>query len=331
MGGLLILVRSRSFSQHDNELIYSCATEHDNAWVFYIDVYGYVCQVKSRKGEWSPGSRQCFKAPGFDTPLAALVFPDKATTTNPEIHVFVLEIADDNTPSIRRWIKWQGGDVWEKHKDAVPTTKLSAKSKLAATSLKDNHLRVYWQDTDYHIRQSGSDKADGSDWAASSLILSDSPAFPGTPIAAAGVKGLHELLSSTVAWHTPSHTLEATRVNDGETKPLDTVFGSKVYDLSPSGSIAILGVNFLHTIIFYGGKDEDGIQRITRNATGAGTGAWKGPFKIFVGNITTATAPGDGNLACAAFDTATDNNGLAPGSVFYQAPGQVNIVEMRLR
>ncbi|KZS96766.1 hypothetical protein SISNIDRAFT_533756 [Sistotremastrum niveocremeum HHB9708] len=300
-------------------------SKHDCIWIYYIDVYGYVCQVQSYDGKWDGGSRQCFKAPRFNTPLAAIAYPDSTgyPSPNPEIHIFCIAIDDTNKPSIQRYIKWAHSDLWEKSPKDIPSENLLTLSNLGATQYKGKHIRVFWQDTKHHIRQTTCNTSDGTDWAVDQEKVSQNPAWRGTPIAAAAVIGLHQSLSSILAWRSSDRILVLVRV---DTDPVDTnalLATTQKFDMSPTGSVALVAWSLGHVSVFYEGFT-DGLQRLNLYKKGAA----EKPTSYFTGSVTTAKAADEGSLAGAAIPV--DDVGHAPASIFYQLPGQINIVEMRL-
>ncbi|KZS96765.1 hypothetical protein SISNIDRAFT_285641 [Sistotremastrum niveocremeum HHB9708] len=300
--------------------------KRDNIWVYYIDVYGWVCQVKSYKGEWIAGSQQCFKAPRFNTPLAAVVYPDYSKTSrrpsaNPEIHIFCIAISDTNTPSIRRFIKTKNTDSWEESEKDIPSENLLTLSSIAAIEYKDTHVRVFWQDTTHNIRQTICNTSDGSDWAVEKEKISEKPAWRGTPIAAAAVSGLRDSLTSVLAYRHSDRTLVVARIETDPAQILFLIPTTEKYDMSPTGSVALVAWSFGKIWVFYEGFT-DGLHRLR---------LYKSPEKtssVFTGNITTVKAADEGSLAGAA--VPADSSGNAPASIFYQPPGEINIVEMRL-
>ncbi|KZT40185.1 hypothetical protein SISSUDRAFT_541253 [Sistotremastrum suecicum HHB10207 ss-3] len=294
--------------------------------VYYVDVYGDVTQVQCNGKDWVPGSQKCFKAPRPKTPLAAVVYPDDSNTDsrptdNPEIHIFCIDISDENTPSIQQFVKNKDSNSWSQGKD-VPATGLISVSALAAVAYKGPHIRVYWQDKTHYIRQTIAEKADDSDWKVSDTKISDAAAVKGTPIAAAPQASYTTSPDITVAWHDTSHQIVATKVtNDSPTK---YQFPTS-YSASPTGTIAILSWSSASLWIYYDGPD-DGIQRISHEYKDT-VWSWKGQFNTFTGNIMTPRTEGQGSLAAASFSPAKDGS---VGSVFYQIPGHVDISQLRL-
>ncbi|KZT40187.1 hypothetical protein SISSUDRAFT_541075 [Sistotremastrum suecicum HHB10207 ss-3] len=294
----------------------------DHVRVYYVDVYGNVCEVRGVRGYWYPGSNTCFKAPRTRTPLAAIITSDGS---NPEIRVYCIHIDDKDVPSIQQFTKAKDGasTVWKQGTD-IPTKDLSSLSALAAVNYIDKNkktqFRIYWQDTTHHIRQTTSD--DGSTWKVSDTKISLKPAFHGTPIGAAAEVRVKNSTTPCViiSWHNPSHHLVAVKICDGK-DPQSQFKDTQLYSVSPTGTVTVLAWNADRTWIYYDGVD-DGLQRVRLEA-----GEKEEAFSVFTGSITTAKAPGQGALTSEAFPTSSR---FGDATIFYQIPGRVNIVEIRI-
>ncbi|KZS96763.1 hypothetical protein SISNIDRAFT_285599 [Sistotremastrum niveocremeum HHB9708] len=295
----------------------------DNVRVYYVDVYGDVCEARGLRGIWFPSSKTCFKAPRPRTPLAAVV---NSEGTEPEIRVYCIHIDDKDVPSIQEYKKARNSNDWIQGKD-VPTKDLASISALAAVNYTDKNaktqLRIYWQDTTHYIRQT---TFDGSEWKVSDTKISSKAAFAGTPIGAAAEVVVKDSSTPSViiAWHDPSHYLVVSKVADGQ-NPQNVLKDTQRYSASPTGTVTVLAWDATRTWIYYDGLD-DGLQRVRLEA-----GENEEAFSVFTGDITSAKAPAQGALTSAAFqDRKNPYDGFGDGTIFYQVPGRVNIVEIRI-
>ncbi|KZS96764.1 hypothetical protein SISNIDRAFT_463527 [Sistotremastrum niveocremeum HHB9708] len=125
-----------------------------------------------------------------------------------------------------------------------------------------------------------------------------------------------------ISWHNPSHHLVAVKVCDGQ-NPQSQFKDTQLYSASPTGTVTVLAWNAERTWIYYDGVD-DGLQRVRLEA-----GEKEEAFSVFTGSITTAKAPGQGALTSKAFPTS-NHTGFGDATIFYQIPGRVSIVEIRV-
>jgi len=290
--------------------------------VYYQDSDFFINEVKWDNGSWVKGSQRRFGL-NLKTPLAALTYPGDNQTTpsdNPEIHVYYLDNSGTD-PKIIDYKKSEDSDTWS-NAGEVPTYNLSANSAIGCAEYSDPYIRVYYQDKDGYIRESNWNSYDKK-WVKSTggsdKRISSDKARIGTPIAATVGINYSSYPKVTVIWQDTNKNIAGAVVS--QDVPTAISFPTQ-YAASPTGSLTVAAWDSNKTYIYYDGKN-DGIQKLEYKS-----GTWSGPVNSFTGDITNATASGQGSLASAAYSPA--NAGQNVGSVFYQPVNESNIVEVLL-
>ncbi|KZS88568.1 hypothetical protein SISNIDRAFT_497874 [Sistotremastrum niveocremeum HHB9708] len=298
--------------------------------IYFQDAFGWVRELKWTDSVWSPNTKRCFKPVSLRTPLAAVAYPNGdgkgiAFTSDPEIHVFCIRIT--NASTLLEYVKKKGEGNFGEPVILYPSY-LAPNSGLAAVALQDVILRVYWQDINNIVWESGRDTRTGNFYARQRATPGTSVALQGTPIAAAVGIGYEKEPAKgtiTVAWENPDNTLAGATIR--QTAPLVTPLTFPVkHHVSPSGSITILSWFQDKTIIYYDGLHQESIQKVTI-VPGATATQFEGPFHSLTGNITTSNSPGQGILVGAAYGKPINGR---TGSVFYQRAGQIDLGEVLL-